>query len=304
MPENCAVQVPNGAVGCKKYIDRATHVALFRLTNGFDSLVLAGNINSWRVMLQETLTAFIFKKVSNFENRTSDAGSVEPDISKVEIFVDTPPPKYTFYLQSNFCDYKDVLGTIGINANYLVAYFLNDGQIMLVDGLDGSIDGFGSLVSAITKGSVKEIENSFPMFVNHTNYADFVNAVLIDPEWTVDDLLAYVPAGANLRATGAYDTVAGTITVQLNDRCGLGITGETDDTNFAIAPFPRTNVSTPVITSVAPISGVDGGYTFTLDKDAVPASLEVGDQFVFQYKVVASSIVTKISNWLPVIVKN
>jgi hypothetical protein len=90
----------------------------------------------------------------------------------------------------------------------------------------------------------------------------------------------------------------------LNDRGGLGITGETDDSNLVIGPFPKTNVSTPAITTVSAIAGVDGGYTFTLDKEASPESLEVGDQFFIQYKVVASSIVTKISNWLGVIVKN
>lgn len=303
MPQNCATPVPNGAVSCIEYIDRATHVGLIELETGFTTLELALNINSWRVLLQETLKAFLFKKVANFDNTTSDAGSVEPEISKVKTFIDTPPPSYTFYLQSNFCDYKDALGTIGINANYAIVYFLNNGKLLIVDGLDGSIDGFGALVSAITKGSAKEIENSFPLFINHTNYADFENALLIEPEWSVDDLLAYIPSGAKLRATSSYDTVAGTITVQLNDRGGLGIDGGVP-ADFTILPYPRTNVDTPVVTSAAAITGVAGGYTLTLDKNVVPESLEVGDQFVIQYKTLSSSVVTKISNILPVIVKN
>lgn len=295
----CATAVPNGATGCIKAIERATHVGLIELGNGFASLDAGLNINNYRVMLQETLKMFVFKKVHNFENTTSDPSITEPDISKTKLITDLPNQSFTFYLQSNFCDYKDVMKVIGVNSNYRVVYFLQDGSLLLVDGLDGSVTAFSALVSAVSKGPLKEIENSFPLYVNHTNYKEFENALMVTPEWDVDDLLAYIPSGSNMRTVTKYNTGTGVLRVSVTERCGDLETGLTAS-DFAVL---RSNVDTPAITSVTEVTGLDGYYDIVLNKESVPTELAVGDQIVIQRKTVASSVVSSISNELAVIVK-
>lgn len=301
MSNICAKGVPNGAVGCIKAIERATHVGLIANdASSFASLEAALNINNYRVLIQETLKMFVFKKVHTFENTTSDPSITEPDISKTKLITDTSPLSYTFYLQSNFCDYKDVLKQIGLNANYTIVYFLQDGSVMMVDGLDGTVDGSNALVSAVSKGAQKEIENSFPLYVHHTNYGDLENAILLTPEWTVDDLLSYLPSGRTMRTVSKYDTSGGTVVVSVNERCGDGVASLTD-ADFEVV---RSNVSTPAITTVAAVVGKTGQYTLTLDKESTPESLALGDEMVIQHKVEASSIVSYVSNELAIIVKS
>jgi hypothetical protein len=251
---------------------------------------------NWTNKIKQDLTIYAVAGLDSYNVTTDDPNIVTGPVSKSKTITNTPVPSFEAFLDSNACDFKQLLGTLK-GGTYGVFYELQDGSIM--GTLDQSGNNIGSLkplrakITANTKG-FQEIDSvqAFRVYVNHTSYKEFEDQFYLEPVWDTAELAEAMPVGLNMVMTGAY--ASGDQAVQVKVRCGSNYTG------LLVADFDEDetqgNVDTPAITAVADNGG--GAYDLTAQKDAVPANLVTGDVLACRVKVLSGSDVTHISNWI------
>lgn len=253
-------------------------------------------ITNWKTKIQQSLTIYAVAGLDSFENTTDDPNIVTGAVSKTKKVTNRPVPSFRFFLETNFCDYKEVLRTLkgGI---YGVFFELHGGMILGSQDISGAEIGyfkpFKCRIDAVSKLLVEsDATTGFPVYVNMMNYSQVENQFILEPTWDTAELVEAMPVGLNLYATGNY--TAGDITVKCTVRCGENKTG------LVVADFDEntglSNVAVPAVTVAADNGG--GSYTLTVQKGAVPADLAAGDIVYVRVKVLSGSDVTHLSNWL------
>ena len=247
----------------------------------------------WIKAIREDLNIWGGKVFNSYENTTDDPNTITLDSTKKKNTT-RPNPSGTFYLDTNFCDTKEVLRSLK-NTNKTVIFELNDNSLHVTMNIAGKLMGFSGILDAVTKGIAQpaDVGNNLPLYFFSESYNEWENGWLIPMDFSLTDLiLEYSPVGLNIYPIGAYNTTSGVITVQVDVRCSPGgVTG------LVVADFEivRTNnLTSPAITAINEVG--NGNYELTIQKEVVPANLAVGDFFVIQVKKVNGLIVQQISN--------
>jgi len=253
-------------------------------------------LSNWTNLIKQDLTIYAVAGLDSYNVTTDDPNIVTQPVSKSKKVTNTPVPSFEAFLDSNACDFKQMLNTLK-GGTYGVFYELQDGSIM--GTLDQSGTGIGNFkplrarITASTKG-FQEVDGTqaFRCYVNHTSYKEFMNQFYLEPVWDTSELLEAMPVGLNMVMTGAY--AAGDIVVKAKVRCGANYTG------LLAADFDEDetqgNVDVPAVTAVVDDGG--GVYTLTVQKDTVPANLVTGDVLACRVKILNGSDVTHISNYI------
>jgi hypothetical protein len=236
---------------------------------------------------------FPLRGITSYENTTDDPNVLTT--AKTQKYVtNRPAPSALAYLDSNHCDYMDLVKELK-GGHYGVIYYLEDGSYLCKRDKTGNFKPFPARVTAINKGIPLpgDIANNYPLHIHHIDYDDFESAALIKPAWDIDDLILCIPAGLTIGQTSTC--ASGDVNVQINDRCGDGVTG------FVSADFEElaTNyLATPSITTV--VDSGAGAYTLTLTKGSA-ADIAAGDYMTFRVKKTVATVVTYLSNRITVV---
>jgi len=302
MNENiCNALLPNGLNGnCLVPVSEVEVPIITKANVVFDSLTDVLNAIKWKNLVQVDLSAFSPAAITSYEPTTDDPNIATAESTGKKIVTSTPIPSGMVYLDTNSCDYAGLLKNLK-GGVYGVIYALKGKKVILEERADGKYAPLLATVNAITKGiPLKDTFNNYPMYINHLDYESWENAKVISlPFNPVSTLKKAMPAGANMSIVTAYNTTTGVVRVMLNDRCSIdGLE------NAALEDFVITSsnaLDTPAVTAVAAVAGSAGQYDVTVNKEAIPVELAAGDYVYLQYKKLAGSVVTKISNNLQVL---
>ena len=291
---SCTAYLPSGSVDTKCPMKEVRHIILTTKSFSLGSLTAAYSYATWKAAVDTALTMFPLRGITSYEVTTDDPNVLTT--AKTQKYVtNRPTPSAMAYLDSNHCDYMEMVRELKGN-HYGVIYYLEDGSILCKRDSKGNFKPFPARVTAINKGIPipSDIANNYPIHIHHIDYDDFENAAIIHPAWDIDDLILCIPAGLTMWQTG--NCASGDVPVQINDRCGDGVTG------FVSADFDEVGSNylvSPSITAVTD-SG-SGAYTLTLSKAASPVDIAIGDYITFRVKKTVAGVVTYLSNRLTVV---
>ena len=252
-------------------------------------------LSNWTTLTQTGLTIYAVAAIDSYNNTTDDPNVVAGAVSKTKTVTNVPLPSFELFLQSNMCDFKEVLNTVQ-GGNYGAFYELQDGTIL------GSIDTSGTEIGYFKPFKVNitasskllqetDATTAFRVYVNHTKKQQLFDQFVFEPSWDVSEIVDSMPIGLNMVSTAVY--AAGDQTVHINVRCGANKTG------LLVANFETSstlsNVSTPAVTAVTDSGG--GDYVLTVQKAGTPVNLVDGDLVYVRVKLLVSTVVTYISGW-------
>lgn len=286
----CTAYLPNGInKDCLVPLREVEKVIFTSKSMKFTSISNALSLTAWKTKIQTDLSLYVVGGLYDYEPTTADPAITELPSTR-KIVTNRPIPSATLFLEANFCDYQEILKNLK-GGQYGVIYQLKGGQLYMRKNSVGEILPFSGNLDAVTKGiPLKEMQNNFPVFVNHINYDEFTEAVLLTPDWNpTNELISYMPVGLTVLQTSAV--AAGVVSIQVNERCGDGYAG------LLLADFEvlGSNGLTSPIVGVLVDNGL-GSYTITLQKDAVPAAIAAGDYMTIRAKKLAALVVTHLSN--------
>lgn len=256
-------------------------------------------LTKWTDEIKQNLTISVLPGLVNYSPTTDDPNVITNAVSKAKSVNNNPVPSFEFMLDSNACDFKEILNTLE-GGNYGVFFEMQDGTIEGHVDQSGNEIGyfkpFTAQVKSYTKGA-QEIDSNeaFKLYVNFKKYAQVKNYFLFNPAWGVDELVEAMPIGLAMIKTAVY--ASGDQAVNIKVRCASGLTGLVV-ADFEATTGGKTNVSTPAITAVTDSGG--GNYLLTVQKDASPVNLVTGDLVTLRVKKLVSTDVTHVSGWITV----
>lgn len=295
MSSVCASTMPAGInKGCLKFPAPISNIIISTDAVTFAGLTEFLNYDEWRQAIQEDLTAFVPAQITSYEDTTN-----EPTINETQkgskIFLRKGVPSMNLMLRSNNCDFNELQSTLR-GSTYYVYFILEDSSIVGWINDTGTIKGFSASITAGGSGipSPDAVENSFPVYVLFDYITEFERRIIQDPVWTPEpDMQDAMPLGITLIKDGVYAT--GDQDVYIEERCGDVVTGLTT-ADFEVTG--SNNLDTPAVTAV--VDNGSGSYTLTVEKGAVPASLDPGDYVTLRVKTVTGSIVDSLSGQITV----
>jgi hypothetical protein len=293
----CSPLLPGGInKSCVTDLKEIKNIIITTEAAYFTSLANAASVVQWKTKLQTDLSVYAPLGINDYEPTTDDPNIVTMPATGRKAVTNTPVPSGIFRLMSNFCDYKELLNTLK-GGVYRVILVDSNGNIYGTMTSAGYFKGFVCTINAITKGMpLKEVANNFSLWVNFLNYDEFLAGVSMSLSWSPTiELTENAPVGLSMLATGAYSVTPGTITVQINTRCGTGYTGLTA-ADFEV--IESNNLASVAITT-ATDSGA-GAYTLTIQKGSSPISLAAGDYVIIRVKKLATTVVTHLSSRLTI----
>lgn len=255
-------------------------------------------ITNWTNKIKQDLTIHAIAGIDSYNNTTDDPNIITGAVSKSKKITNVPLPSFELFLESNFCDFKEVFRTLK-GGNYGAFYELQDGTIL------GTMDSSGTEIGYFKPFAVNITANSkvlqetdattaFRVYVNHTKASQMYDQFVLAPIWDTSELVEAMPVGLHMYSTAVYSS--GDQSVQINIRCAGAKTG------LLVADFDESadlsNVDTPAVTAVTDSGG--GAYTLTVQKTGTPTNLVAGDFVALRVKVLSGSDVTHISNWIRV----
>lgn len=297
--EPCRAFMPGGINrNCIAELGEVKNVIITEDDVEFSSISDALNLSTWKTKVMQDLSVYVPRKINDYEVTTDDPNIVTFQNTRKRL-TNKPLPSATVMLQMNFCDYKEILGTL-VGGTYGVIYELSDGSYLATKTSAGKIKPLLATINAIAPGiPLKgDVGNNFKIYIGHLDYKEFEDAILLSPAWDLTfELTNSMPVGYTLEQTGAYDTAAdGDVTVRITERCGDGVESLTDS-DFEVVD--SNDLDTPAITAVSDDS--NGNYTITLQKEATPTNLAAGDYIIFRVKKTSDSDITHLSNRVTVI---
>jgi len=255
-------------------------------------------LSNWTDKIKQDLTIAVLPGLVNYSPTTDDPNIVTSPVSKSKKITNDPIPSFEFMLDTNACDFKEILQTLD-GGNYGVFFEMQDGTIegwLDQSGTEiGYLKPFTATVKSFTKGAQEiDSEEAFKLYVFFKKYAQVKNQFYFSPSWGVDELLEAMPVGLAMLKTAVWAADDQPVSVKI--RCADGYTG------LIVADFEAStamsNVSTPAVTAVVDDGG--GGYTVTVQKAVVPESIVAGDRVVIRVKKLSASDVTHLSGWVTV----
>jgi hypothetical protein len=285
----CAPFLPQGInKSCLADLKEIKNIIVTDASVTFATTLLAQTLSTWKAKVQTDLSVYAPLGVNDYDPTTDDPNIVTHGSTRKTV-TNNPIPSGVFYLASNFCDYKDVQDAFrgGFFRMFLVD---SNGSLYGTRTDVGVVKGFLVELTAPTKGlPLKEVGNNFKVYANFQNYDEFKNAVIVPLTWNPTlELSEAMPAGLNLYVTSAI--TAGSVVVTVLNRCGTAKTG------LVAADWEVLESSQLVTPGIATSTeGANGSYTLTLKK-STNTPLAAGDMVVIRVKLVASTVVTYISN--------
>lgn len=256
------------------------------------------DFSKWSVKIKQDLSIAVFPGLVNYSPTTDDPNIITNAVSKSKSINNDPIPSFEFMLDSNSCDFKEILQTLD-GGNYGIWFEMQDGTIEGWDDQSGTEIGyfkpFTAQVKAYTKGA-QEIDSNeaFKVFINFKKYNQVKNYFLFSPAWDSDGLLEAMPVGIALRKTVIF--AADDQLVNAKIRCADGYVGLiVDDFETSLT---MSNVSTPAVTAVVDDGG--GDYTLTVQKSVVPESIVANDKVVLRVNKLSTLDTTHLSGWITV----
>lgn len=296
--EPCKAFMPGGINrNCIAELSEVKNIIIMEGDVEFTSMSDALNLATWKTKVQQGLSVYVPREANDYEVSTDEPNIVTFQNTRKRL-TNKPIPSATVMMQSNFCDYKEIVGTLA-GGVYGVMYELADGSFLATQTRDGKVKPLLATVNALSPGiPLKgDVGNNFKLWINHIDYAEFERAILLSPAWDLTfELSSVMPVGYSLLQTGAYELTGGTVTVAVKERCGDGVTGLIVD-DFEIVD--SNDLETPAVTTAT--DDGNGVYTLTLNKATVPESLEAGDYMILRVKKLTDTDVTHISNRITVI---
>lgn len=255
-------------------------------------------IANWKLKIQQSLTIYAVAGLDSYNNTTDAPNIVTGSVSKTKKVTNRPVPSFEFMLESNFCDFKEVLRTLK-GGVYGVFYELHGGIILGTQDVSGAEIGyfkpFKVRIDAVSKllAEVDAGNSAFMVYVNHLNYAQVENQFYLEPAWDTAELAEAMPIGLNLYATGIITAATAVQEFKVAVRCGENKTGlVVGDLEFSTT---MSNVLTPNAGTFAELGG--GVYTVVVEK-ATSSLIVSGDIVYMRVKVLSNSNVTHLSNWM------
>lgn len=254
---------------------------------------------SWTNLIKQSLTIYAVAGIDSYNNTTDDPNIVKGAVSGIKSVMDIDPPTFELFLDSNMCDFNEVLNTVR-GGVYGVWYELKDGTIL--GNLDktgndiGYFKPFTAKLRAVSKLLQEPGANTaFKMYVSHTKTKQLYNQFIFSPTWDVTELVEAMPIGLNMVKTAAIVAATATQAVNVKVRCGAAKTGlVVGDFEFST---DMSNVITPNAGAFAETGG--GNYTIVIEK-STSTPIVSNDIVYMRVKVLSSSDVTYISNWVSI----
>ena len=294
----CNVLLPGGINGdCQIPLEEVLNVIITSTDLNY-SYTAKKVLANWKTDIQENLTIYGAAGLDSYNNTTDDPNIVTGAVSKAKKLTNTPLPSFEFFLDTNFCDFKEVLNTLE-GGNYGIFYELQDGTILGSIDTTGTEIGYFKPFQCNIQASSKLLQETdattaFKVFVNHTKKKQLKDQFIFDPIWDTSELFEAMPNGLSMVATGVY--AASDQIVHVNERCASNKVG------LLVADFDENeslgNVDTPAVTAI--VDEGAGDYTLTVEKNAVPETLVDGDIAVVRVKVLSALVATDLSGYISV----
>lgn len=254
---------------------------------------------NWTVKIKQSLTIHAIAGLTNYSPTTDDPNIVTNAVSKAKSITNRPVPSFEFMLDSNVCDFRVMLQTLK-GGVYGIFFEMQDGTIQGYLEQSGSEVGYfkpyKARINAHTKGA-QEIDSneSFKLYVNFINTNELENQYYFAPSWSVTELIDAMPIGLNIVKTAIIVSATATQAFLANVSCGDRKTGlVVDNLEFS---DEKSNVITPNAGAFVELGG--GAYTVVVEK-ATSTPIIAGDIVYMRVKVLSSSDVTYLSNWIMV----
>lgn len=262
----------------------------------FSTLANAASLSQWKAKLQTDLSVYAAMGLNDYEPTTDDPNVATMPVSGRKVVTNKPVPSATFRLMSNYCDFKELLSTLRGGTYRIIGIDANN-TLWGTYTSAGYFKGYACTLNAVSKGiPLKETANNFTVFANFLNYDEFEAGMGVALSWSPTlELTESAPVGLSIVATAAYSLTPGTITVQINTRCGNGYAG------LVVGDFEvleSNGLVSPAVTSIT--DSLLGAYTLTVQKGSSPISLAAGDYVVVRVKKLSSTIVTHLSSRLTI----
>ena len=279
---SCVAYLPNGSVDCKVPMAPVKGVIITTKSFSFGGLTAIHSYATWKAAVDTTLTMYPLRGLTSYEVTTEDSATTTTQ--KGQTYEGTrPAPKGLFYVDSNLCDYTELLRTLK-GGQYGIVYYLEDGNFLVKrNKYTGNFSPFPARLYAGGKGIPlpSDIGNNFPVRIYHLDADDFEDAALVDPQFDYEDLIAATPAGLNMWVTTPWASTK--VVVMITDRAGTGRAGLIA-TDFVI--ISSNFLTTPAVASIVDNTG--GSYDLVITK-ATSTALSAGDHVVVQARDSAST---------------
>jgi len=298
----CNVLLPGGVNGdCQIPLSEVKNILICDKDVKF-SYTAKNTLANWTTLINNSstgLTIYANIALDSYNNTTDDPNIVTGAVSKTKKITNVPLPSYEFFLETGMCDFKEILNTLqgGI---YGIFYELQDGTILGTMDTSGTEVGyfkpFKCRLNAASK-LLQEVDatNAFKLYVFHTNKQQLFDQFIFEPAWDTAELVDAMPIGLNMVKTSIIVAATAVQAVQINVRCGDGKTGlVAGDFEFSTT---MSNVLTPNAGTFTEVGG--GAYTIAIEK-ATSTLIGTGDIVYMRVKLVATTTVTYLSNWIKI----
>jgi len=295
MNENCGngkVAVFAGRSGVDRLLASVTAMALIKKGNTFtDATFVSGT--SWKTLLAAEAGAealvLTFKRGIEITTpeRTRDTSNLGfTETTRVGL------PAYTAYLDGGVCDYETLAAFN--SGEYDIVLFLEDGRIMGTRNLSLASKGFRGKIEVDTAKlpMVEDRQKSYPIWVDFADLSEFAASWIATPDFTLTEVIDYVPAGLNVVATGLLTTTVDLKVTKRSD--GSGVEGLVVGGANVVA---HSNSISDVAVTVLADNGA-GSYTATIVKDSTgtPIALASGEWVEIQLTKVTTGFVDYAGN--------
>lgn len=275
---SCVAYLPNGSVDCNVPLADVAGVILCNKSLSLGALAAVYSYSTWKAAVDTNLTMYPLRGVTDYEITTDDPNISTAPLTGRKRVTNRPAPSAVFYVDSNICDFTDMLRELK-GSQYGVILYLRDGKFLVYrNPYTGIYKPIRCTLDAVTKGvpAKGEQDKQFPVYVNFLDSDDFENVVLIDPQFDFQDLVAATPAGLTMWVTTVWASTK--VVVQVNDRGGSGRAGFTAP-DFVV--LSSNMLTTPAVASIVDNTG--GSYDLTITK-ATSTPLSAGDYVIVQIK--------------------
>lgn len=291
----CTGFAPNGrSKNCSTYLSKAVAMIAFESDFNWASIGAVDNIESLRVLLQETRKGFIVE-FDGTEPTPSELTEETTGFGRT-IGTEVTAPALMGYVKANPCDFVEILKAYK-GGTYGTAFFLSDGQIMVVNNLQAKqpkLNGFTAQLFAINPGIPGQENQSqqFRLKVNFQDAEEFNNYAVVPVHYGYNDLLEFVPVGLSAQPLVPWDGV-NSITLSVFDRCFP------DSPKSGVLTAEVVGKTQGLTVTATPTDNTDGTYTVLVQKTG-PADLAAGEYARFQLVSKTGDVYDEISNIIEV----
>lgn len=288
--QGCTVLNAGGANSDCAALIGAMKAPLITLPNvEWDSRADFQNTETMRKKIQEDLGVYATRKISGADI-TQPEGVSETTGFGVQITTRVTPGSMIVYLESNSCDFNEMMSAYNGGTFRVVTY---DEDNMLNAHLtgNGKITGFEAQIFAIpiSVGGVDNQVQQWRLLINWKDAEQFRSRIRVVSPKSLEGLLEWMPGGIYADVNTVYNTTSGIQVINAYKRCDFStpetevLTGEVIDNGTVLGA------------TASPSSNADGTYDVTI-QDGTPANLANGDYLIYRVVKKTGSIYEKISN--------